>query len=144
MWQRGLMHRPLAVAGGLLLTTAVAAGCSAPTPTANDVIDAAQDVRNSSEHPMLVPPQPGKGTAALPEFVPDGPYSITVRCLGDASVGMTIDDEAVPPENCSDGMRGVGREARGGPVDVSITAPDDVYWVAGVVQCEALENGVAC
>ena len=121
-----------------------ATGCSAAPPTAADVIRATEDVRDSSTRPLLVEPRPGRGTAVLPEFAPDGPFSVTVRCLGPASVGLTIGEETVPAEDCSDGMLGVGRGADDEAVRVSIDAPEDAYWVAGVIQCEAVEKGVAC
>lgn len=103
------------------------------------------DVENASQQPFALQARMGQGTQGLPEFtVGSGAYSVVVRCLGPARVGLVIDGEVLAPEDCSDGMRTVGRDSGGVPVQVRITAEPGVLWAAGVIACRRDAMGTSC
>lgn len=103
------------------------------------------DVENASQQPFALAARLGRGTEALPSFtVTSGSFSVVVRCLGPARVGLVIDGEVLAPEDCSDGMRTVGRDSGGAPVQVRITADPGVSWAAGVIACRRDTTGTSC
>ncbi|MBC3764231.1 hypothetical protein ACUN7V_20945 [Quadrisphaera oryzae] len=103
------------------------------------------DVENASQQPLALQARLGRGTEELPSFsVDSGSFSVVVRCLGPARVGLVINGEVLAPEDCSDGMRSVGRESDGAPVQVRVTADPGVSWAAGVIACRRDEMGTYC
>ncbi|WP_299034978.1 hypothetical protein [uncultured Pseudokineococcus sp.] len=115
-------------------------------PDADAVLDGVEAVRR--DYPgadFLVAPTLGRADQPLAPFrAPDG-YAVVVRCL---TAGL-VEAEVSDPEAEDAGLSDVGdisqpqecegawgwseaRASTGGTVEVTITAPEDTYWVAGV------------
>lgn len=136
------------------LSGLVLSGCSlgSDVPDADAVIEMTTYLEEQSEEDdLLVAPTVGVGTRTLPGFQAEEGYRWNIRCLSDEMPGVSAADPeavaagAVSEEQlvveqdsmdrpCAGGESSGGSSSTGGPVEVTITAGPETYWVAAVYE----------
>lgn len=133
----------------------VASGLWLDGATASAVVEAAVD--GTSTRIVVVPSQAHRGSSALPETTTTAgqPYAVVVACLPppgertavEVAVTRTGVRSGVPfsspdsspgvrePVDCANGTVAHTFAGDGGPVEVSVTTPDDLVWAASLVAC---------
>jgi hypothetical protein len=108
--------------------------------TAEDLVDAASD------RSVVVPSQAREGGSALPVFLTqrDVTHAVVLACLQAVQLEVAVARGAPQPVGCSQDAAFVRFEGTGGPVRVTVTAPEGLLWAAGVVRCSGSLQGPVC
>ncbi|WP_194906141.1 hypothetical protein [Quadrisphaera sp. INWT6] len=108
--------------------------------TAEDLVDAASD------RSVVVASDAREGSSALPVFLTqrDVTHAVVLACLQAAQLEVAVARGAPQPVGCGQDAAFVRFEGTGGPVRVTVTAPEGLLWAAGVVRCSSSLQGPVC